>query len=148
MIQQYKTILCAIDGSNNAHLAFKKACSLALNNNSKLILVNVIDVKTLQVVADENVVVELQASLQKMLDDYLKEANDLGITNIESTIEIGSPKALLAEKIPEQYPVDLIILGATGLNAFERLLMGSVAEYIIRTAPCDVLVVRTDLDNK
>ena len=40
------------------------------------------------------------------------------------------------------------MIGATGLNAVERLLIGSVTEYVTRTAVCDVLVVRTDLDNK
>ena len=39
------------------------------------------------------------------------------------------------------------MLGATGLNAVERLFIGSVSEYVIRHAPCDVLIVRTDLDN-
>ena len=40
------------------------------------------------------------------------------------------------------------MIGATGLNAVERLLIGSVTEYVTRVANCDVLVVRTDLDNK
>ena len=40
------------------------------------------------------------------------------------------------------------MLGATGLNAVERLFIGSVSEYVIRNADCDVLIVRTDLDNK
>ncbi len=40
------------------------------------------------------------------------------------------------------------MIGATGLNAVERLLIGSVTEYVTRTADCDVLVVRTDLENK
>ncbi|EPC76844.1 Putative universal stress protein, partial [Lacticaseibacillus paracasei subsp. paracasei Lpp71] len=44
--------------------------------------------------------------------------------------------------------IDLIMIGATGLNAVERLLIGSVTEYVTRNALCDVLVVRTDLANK
>ncbi len=39
------------------------------------------------------------------------------------------------------------MIGATGLNAVERLLIGSVTEYVTRTATCDVLVVRTSLEN-
>ncbi|RKJ47427.1 universal stress protein, partial [Butyricicoccus sp. 1XD8-22] len=38
---------------------------------------------------------------------------------------------------------DLIVCGATGLNAVERFLIGSVSEAIVRSAKCDVLVVRT-----
>ncbi len=40
------------------------------------------------------------------------------------------------------------MIGATGLNAVERILVGSVTEYVTRNSKCDVLVVRTDLQNK
>ncbi len=50
--------------------------------------------------------------------------------------------------MPKKLGIDLIMIGATGLNAVERLLIGSVTEYVTRTAVCDVLVVRTDLENK
>ncbi|MGO3608506.1 MAG: universal stress protein, partial [Enterococcus sp.] len=55
---------------------------------------------------------------------------------------------MIANQIPENNDIDLIMLGATGLNAVERLFIGSVSEYVIRNAACDVLIVRTDLDNK
>ena len=55
---------------------------------------------------------------------------------------------MIAKELPESEKVDLIMLGATGLNAVERLFIGSVSEYVIRHAICDVLIVRTDLDNK
>ncbi|MCP6726407.1 universal stress protein [Klebsiella pneumoniae] len=50
--------------------------------------------------------------------------------------------------MPEKMHADLIMIGATGLNAVERILIGSVTEYVTRMAICDVLVVRTDLDNQ
>ena len=39
---------------------------------------------------------------------------------------------------------DLIMSGTSGLNAVERFIVGSVSEAIVRHAPCDVLVVRTE----
>ena len=54
----------------------------------------------------------------------------------------GNPKTLLARTIPDAEEVDLILVGATGLNAFERLLVGSSSEYILRHAKVDLLVVR------
>ena len=57
------------------------------------------------------------------------------------------PKNIIAKELPKEYNIDLIMLGATGLNAVERLFIGSVSESVIRNAS-DVLVVRTDLDNK
>ena len=70
------------------------------------------------------------------------------VQDVSYTIEYGSPKALIAKQIPEDKKGDLIMVGATGLNAVERIFIGSVSEYVIRQAPCDVLVVRTDLENK
>ena len=54
----------------------------------------------------------------------------------------------LSTKIPKdiakKYEIDLIMCGATGLNAVERFLIGSVSEHITRHARCDVLVVRSE----
>ena len=79
---------------------------------------------------------------------YEANAKKVGLNNVTTVIEYGSPKQIIAKEIPEDNHVDLIMLGATGLNAVERLFIGSVSEYVIRNATCDVLVVRTDLENK
>ncbi len=42
---------------------------------------------------------------------------------------------------------DLVMMGATGMSAMERVLTGSVTDFVTRNAPCDVLVVRTDIAN-
>ena len=39
--------------------------------------------------------------------------------------------------------IDLILCGQSGMNRMERLMMGSVSQYIIRFAPCDVLIIRS-----
>ena len=39
------------------------------------------------------------------------------------------------------------MMGSTGLNALQRTLLGSVADYVVRIAPVDVLLVRTKMDN-
>ena len=50
------------------------------------------------------------------------------------------------ERFSKKIQADLIICGATGLNAVERFLIGSVSENIVRSAKCDVLVIRTPED--
>lgn len=77
-----------------------------------------------------------------MLDDYEKQARDKGLTKVKQVIEFGNPKTLLARDIPDKEGADLIMVGATGLNTFERLLIGSSSEYIMRHAKVDLLVVR------
>jgi len=48
----------------------------------------------------------------------------------------------IAKDVANKFEADLIICGATGLNAVERFLIGSVSENIVRQSSCDVLVVR------
>ena len=85
---------------------------------------------------------------KETLDTYQQQAVDMGQTKVSSVLAYGSPKNIIAKELPKEYNIDLIMLGATGLNAVERLFIGSVSESVIRNASCDVLVVRTDLDNK
>ena len=150
MLQQYKHILVAIDGSYEAELAFRKAVEVALRNNGQLHLIHVIDTRAFQNISsfDSAMVEQVTETAKKTMDEYIVTANDLGLTDVDYSIEYGAPKSLIAPEVPEKKDIDLIMIGATGLNAVERLLIGSVTEYVTRTAVCDVLVVRTDLDNK
>lgn len=150
MLQQYKHILVAIDGSYEAELAFRKAVEVALRNEGHLHLIHVIDTRAFQNISsfDSAMVEQVTDTAKKTMDEYIVTANDLGLKEVDYSIEYGAPKSLIAKEIPEKKKIDLIMIGATGLNAVERLLIGSVTEYVTRTAVCDVLVVRTDLENK
>ena len=150
MLQQYKKIMVAVDGSDEAELAFKKAVNVAIRNNGELLLAHVIDTRSFQTVSSFDGMLAEQATemAKQTLADYEANAKKAGLNNVTTVIEYGSPKQIIAKEIPEDNHVDLIMLGATGLNAVERLFIGSVSEYVIRNATCDVLVVRTDLENK
>lgn len=144
MVQKYEHILVAVDGSYESELAFEKAVNVALRNNSELVLTHVIDTRALQSVAtfDTYIYDKLEQEAKEVLSDLEKQAREQGITNIKQVIEFGNPKNLLAHDIPEREHIDLIMVGATGLNTFERLLIGSSSEYIMRHAKVDLLVVR------
>ena len=144
MLQRYQNIMVAVDGSHEAELAFEKGVNVALRNNSRLTIAHVIDTRALQSVStfDAEVYEELQEDAKKLMDQYAEKAKDAGVTNVVTVVELGTPKTLLATDIPEEQKVDLIMVGATGLNAFERLLVGSSSEYILRHAKVDLLVVR------
>lgn len=150
MLQEYKKIMVAVDGSKEAELAFKKAINVARRNDSELLLAHVIDTRAFQTISSLDSLMMEQASemAKQTLADYQKMANDSGVSKVKAIIEYGSPKSVIAKELPDTEKVDLIMLGATGLNAVERLFIGSVSEYVIRHAVCDVLVVRTDLENK
>lgn len=144
MSEKYKRIMVAIDGSQEAELAFQKGINVALRNEAELLLAHVIDTRALQSVAtyDAYIYEKLEEEAHSVLDDYETQAREAGIENVRQVIEFGNPKPLLATDIPEKEKVDLIMLGATGLNAFERLLIGSSSEYVLRHAKVDLLVVR------
>lgn len=144
MLQRYQNIMVAVDGSHEAELAFEKGVNVALRNNSRLTIAHVIDTRALQSVStfDSEVYEELQEDAKKLMDQYAEKAKEAGVANVVTIVEMGNPKTLLATDIPEEQKVDLIMVGATGLNAFERLLVGSSSEYILRHAKVDLLVVR------
>lgn len=91
---------------------------------------------------------QVTETAKKTLSGYADEAKKAGVKNVDFSVEYGAPKVIIAKDIPDEKNIDLIMIGATGLNAVERILIGSVTEYVTRTAQCDVLVVRTDLENK
>lgn len=86
--------------------------------------------------------------MQKKLADYKKKAEAAGIKDVKTDVKVGNAKVELAERYPKENDIDLIIIGATGLNVVGRLLVGSTAAYTIREAPCDVTVVKTNLKNQ
>ncbi|MBJ8326418.1 universal stress protein [Streptococcus pacificus] len=144
MTYQYKSILVGIDGSPQAEIALKKGIQIAINDKAELILAHVIDTRATQSVAtlDGFVFEQLENEANRILEKYKKMAQEKGLDKVKTVIEFGNPKTLLATEIPEKEKVDLIMLGATGLSAFERLLIGSSSEYIMRHAPVDILIVR------
>src|SRR5699024_3156149 len=83
-----------------------------------------------------------KADAQAVLDDYAEEAKAAGVHYVESIIKFGNTKVKISETIAEEYHVDFIIVGANGNSAIERMLIGSVYEYIMRHAEIDVLVAR------
>ncbi|MBB5148072.1 MULTISPECIES: universal stress protein [Ureibacillus] len=143
---KYKSIVVAVDGSKEAEYAFKKATEIAKQNeDAKLNLVNVIDTRSFAAIEayDRSIAEKAQAFSEELLEGYKKKAEEAGVKNVNVIIEYGSPKTIITKELSKLVDADLIVCGATGLNAVERFLIGSVSEAIVRSAKCDVLVVRT-----
>lgn len=141
MANHYKHIIVAVDGSTEGDYAFRKSLDVRKRNEgSTLYLVNVIDNRA---ALDGVVVDQVQKQSIRLLLDYKEKAEAEGISNVEVVSEFGSPRTIISRNIAETVEADLIICGATGHNTVERLLIGSVSEAIVRSATCDVLVIRT-----
>ena len=144
MTLAYREILVAVDGSDEAGLAFKKSIGIAKRNNANLNLIYVADPRTYTPIRLHGVDTEQQAFKygRELLEKYKAEALDAGVENVNNIVTSGSPKRVIARDFAKQVEADLIICGASGINAMERFMLGSVSQHIVRSSPCDVLVVR------
>ena len=77
-----------------------------------------------------------ESDAQKRLDGL-----DLGDVGGKRVTKVGQPHAEIIHHANSQN-VDLIVIGTHGRGAIEHMLLGSVAEKVVRTAPCPVLTVR------
>lgn len=151
----YQKILVGIDGSKQADMAFGKAVETAKLNKAQLYLLSVINGEKIPSggpngysLVDRSIYQPAIDTMEKRLDEYKKKAQAAGITDVVTEVKVGNAKLELAENYPKNNGIDLIVIGATGLNMIGRLIVGSTAAYTIREAPCDVTVVKTDKDNK
>ena len=149
IFHEYSKILVPVDGSNEARLAFEKAIEVAKRNRAQVLIAHIIDTRVLQTPTgfEGNFNEEIQRQTENLFQEYRQYSQEHDFNDIDFVLEYGSPKVYISKNIPKDYQIVLIMMGATGLNAVERLFIGSVSEYVIRNASCDVLVVRTDLEN-
>lgn len=149
-MSNYQNVLVAVDGSKEAEKAFRKAIHVAKRNGAKLVITHIVDVKAYSAVEAYSRAIADRANefAEDLLEDYKKSALEAGVSVVETALSYGNPKAQIAKEVAPKYKIDLIVCGATGLNAVERFLIGSVSEHIIRYAKCDVLVVRGEDEEK
>lgn len=151
----YQKILVGIDGSKQSDMAFDKAVEIAKQNKAQLFLLSVINGERLPSAGpngygfvDRNIYKPAVETMKDKLAKYQQKAQAAGIEKVSTEVEVGNAKIELAESYPAKNKIDLIVIGATGLNVVGRLIVGSTAAYTIREAPCDVTVVKTDLHNQ
>jgi nucleotide-binding universal stress UspA family protein len=143
---EYKNILVAVDGSKESEHALRKAIQVTKRNNASLHIVHILETKTYaEMDACKTIVTDRMIKYaENLLQGYRQMAYDEGLLKVLTILEPGNPKAVIAKKLAPTYEIDLIMCGATGLNAVERFFIGSVSEHITRHATCDVLIVRKE----
>jgi len=157
MTQEYKHILVGIDGSRQSKRAIEKAIAVAQRNQAELIIVTVLSggqyvgLGNTEVgfgFVDQKVMDESRQRFEDLVQQYRKQAQDAGVTEVVTSVYYGHAKTDLAKTLPKEFGADLIMIGATGSNVVERMVLGSTAGYVIVNAVCDVLLVRTDRNNR
>ena len=135
------TILHPTDFSKHSQYALWLAGALARDHGARLIVLHV--VPTPAVVYGEGMVPsspeELRAAAREQLDGLQMPPGEV---RAERRLEEGdAPEGIL--RVAQEVMADLIVMGTHGRTGLGRLLLGSVAEEVMRKAPCPVLTVKT-----
>lgn len=87
-------------------------------------------------------VYQLNQILKERSEENLKEFDELNNDDLKIThvIREGSPAKVILE-VAEEENIDLIVMGSSGKSGFDRFIMGSVADKVVNSAKCAVLVV-------
>jgi nucleotide-binding universal stress UspA family protein len=136
-------ILLAVDFSHCSDGAVEHAAELARRFHAPLHVVHAVE---LPVVIDPPPLLEHDARhefarARASLDELANDLERDGLPRPGETIEVGSPARVILETA-ERERCDLIVVGTHGRSGLRRLMIGSVAEHVIRHARCPVLTVR------
>jgi len=145
----YKRILVPVDGSRASSRGLREAIRLAKGQQASLQLVHVVDEHTVLVSGAEvgpemvNLMLELRKRGSQLLRsaEALVRRNGLKCTAVLLEAQAG-PAADLIVRQARKSGADLIVIGTHGRRGLRRLIMGSDAEQIVRTAPVPVMLVR------
>ncbi|MEN6609750.1 MAG: universal stress protein [Methanoregulaceae archaeon] len=138
----FRKILVATDGSENNRTAVSEAVRIAAADGSNLYAVYVIDTTVFESASTDAPVTDLYRVLRKEAQESLDKVKTLaGGVPVETVILEGKPAGEIV-RFAEKNGIDLIVLGTRGKSGIERLLLGSVADKVIRTAGTRVLIVK------
>jgi universal stress protein A len=133
------TILHPTDFSPFSEHAFRLACLLARDHGGRLIILHVAEPP---VVGYGTAWSPPTEGDWRAVEKRLRRVQPADPTlHVQHRVEEGDPAAEIL-RAAEEWGCDLIVMGTHGRTGLAHLLMGSVAEQAIRTAPCSVLVVK------
>ena len=140
-----KNILVATDFSEPSGVALAYGRDLARNYNARLHVLHVVEDVMVRYSLEVGLIgadlqKDIDAKAQRNLDTLVREDDrrELGALAV-MTRGVNTADAIVA--YAKSHPIDLIVTGTHGRGLVHHLLMGSVAERVVRIAPCPVLTV-------
>ena len=138
-------ILVPTDFSADADAAFRYALGLARAFNAHIHLLHVVDdplsagmwaseIYTVQIAG-------LQVDVVREAERRLEQSVPPGLEKISTEVQVGNPMRQILDTARER-GTDLIVMGTHGRTGIAHVVMGSVAERVLRHAPCPVLAMR------
>ncbi len=138
---KYQRILCPVDFDDNSMAALDSAAEIAGNNAGTLLVLHVVPplVQPFAMPEQANLNDEQEKAARKRLEEI--ERDHLNGVSHQIMTFVGDPARTIL-KMQRRLGSDLIVIGTHGRHGLSRLLLGSVAEHVIREAPCPVLTIR------
>jgi nucleotide-binding universal stress UspA family protein len=132
--------LVPVDFSEYANQALDYAIALATKLQSRLTLLHVIYMPALAAGEIGPYMTDIEAQARKAIEGNLQRVNDAGLEGTTMLVH-GIPWQEIVQTAEDKL-ADLIIMGTHGRSGIQHVLLGSVAEKVVRLAPCPVLVTR------
>lgn len=148
-------ILIATDGSQFSRKAVEKCCEILGKGNAADIKVISLVERTGPMAAEPFAISSeyyqsVEEDLRNRAKTAVSEAEEILRQNIggeklllEGEVFTGNVKRLIVEEA-EKIKANLIVVGSHGRGFFNRLMLGSVSDFVVHHAPCSVLVVRDE----
>lgn len=150
----YRKILVPLDGSAKSELSLPVAQQLAEPMGSEVCLLVAVDLGKVLFVDRQS---KLPTDFEKLGQQQLKEAQEylhevqerLAKANLKISIHVEQcdPRDAIVNYATEE-GVDLIIMASAGKSNWMRWISGSIADQVLRSSPCPVLVVRPPVSNE
>ncbi|HEV7555564.1 MAG TPA: universal stress protein [Kofleriaceae bacterium] len=140
---RFKNIVCPVDFSDNSRRALTIAIELAKSSDGTLTLVHVWQpiYGTMDGPISGDVIQSFVNDAERMLRDCETAAKKEEAKTLPSKFIIGVAWDEIV-RLASQAQADLIVMGTQGRTGLKHVLIGSVAEKVVRHAPCAVLVTR------
>ena len=147
-MSSFKRILIPTDGSEYTKNAIAKGLALAKQMGSEVTTIYVVDQTSFINFPMDSTIVSVYSLLEKegkdAVDYVVGEGKKLGI-EVRAIVEEGAPARKIVEASKN---FDLIVMGTLGRTGISKILLGSVAEKVVRFAQCPVLVIRTQMEGE
>lgn len=140
----YDNILLPTDGSDGMEAVIKHAGNLAATHDGTLHALYVANTASLSDLPLESSWEGVNSALRQQGERAVESVRDiLGEQPVETEIVDGSPAKEIVAYADEQ-DCDVVVMGTHGRSGVDRLLLGSVAERVVRSAPVPVLTINID----
>ncbi|QQK75326.1 universal stress protein [Salicibibacter cibarius] len=143
-MSDYKNVLVCVYGEEfSSEETFDQACEFALKEDAKLYITTIVDPKPYASMSrfDKKIVERVKQQAFEQLQAFKQKAEEKGIGEVETILDVGTPKVRIARHIVPNYKIDLIIAGETIGRIAERAITGSISKGIAKRAACDVMIV-------